>query len=287
MMGAQHAACGAGAWVAVAADYDLPLSPITEPLVASMPWLSWLPDAVPLGFGLLDVGPAAVFMGAIICAGAALLPDIDHHNASIAHSLPPVSMILARFFQRISGGHRRGTHSIAGVFFFGVVAWLASLLVIPDVATWGDLNIGAGLMAIILSAFAFKALHFMPDAARKTPWAAGVGVGILTLLFPYDQSWLIPCITLGVIVHIVGDMLTKEGCNLLWPLRIRRLKHFKYLPAVRQVWGRNGHFAMPLLGSAHSIRSWVVTIPISAVAILGMLRAGTYWGQELWATLMT
>lgn len=98
MMGAQHAACGAGAWVAVAADYDLPLSPITEPLVASMPWLSWLPDAVPLGFGLLDVGPAAVFMGAIICAGAALLPDIDHHNASIAHSLPPVSMILARFF---------------------------------------------------------------------------------------------------------------------------------------------------------------------------------------------
>src|SRR5690625_2192515 len=103
MMGAQHAACGAAAWVAIASDYEVPISAITGPLSNMFSWLSWLPDALPLGIGLLDVGPAGVLLGVVICAGAALLPDIDHHNASIAHSLPPLTIAMARVFQTASG----------------------------------------------------------------------------------------------------------------------------------------------------------------------------------------
>lgn len=283
MMGAQHAACGAAAWVALASDYEVSLDEITGPVRDTVSWLAWLPETLPLGFGLLDVGPAAVFMGAIICAGAAILPDIDHHNATIAHSLPPLTKVMARFFQTVSGGHRRGTHSIVGVMFFGLVAWLASFLVINDVGALGDLNIGAGLIAVILSAFAFKVLHFMPDSARRAPWAAGILVGVVTtLVFPQGPAWLMTCIMVGVVVHILGDMLTKEGCNIFWPLVIKRPKLLKNVPVVSTVWKRIGYFSVPLLGSANSVRCWAVTIPISAVAILGMCFAGFHWAQELW-----
>lgn len=288
MMGAQHAACGSAAWIIVASDYGLPVSAITKPLADAFSWLSWLPESLPLGMGLLNAGPSGVLLGAVICAGAALLPDIDHHNASIAHSLPPLTMAMARFFQTASGGHRNGTHSIIGIVFFGLVAWLASFFVIKDVGVLGDLNIGAGLIAVILSAFAFKVLRFMPDRARKTPWAAGITFGILTtLLFPEGPSWLLTCVVLGVIVHIAGDMLTKEGCNLVWPLKLKPPTFVKNIPVLSNVWSNNGYMSLPLLGSANSVRCWAFTIPVSLVAIGGMSLAGVYWAQGVWAGLVT
>jgi membrane-bound metal-dependent hydrolase YbcI (DUF457 family) len=281
MMGAQHAACGVAAWVVVASDYDLPVNAITNPLAETFGWLSWLPETLPLGLGLLDAGPAEVLLGAVICAGAALLPDIDHHNASIAHSLPPLTTAMARFFQTASGGHRNGTHSVVGVLFFGFIAWLASFFVIKDVGILGDLNLGAGLIAIVLSAFAFKALRFMPARARKAPWAAGISFGLLTtLLFPQGPSWLMTCIVLGVVVHIVGDMLTHEGCNLLWPLKLRAPKFVKRIPLLSQLWSPRGYLSLPVLGSANSVRCWAVTIPISLVAVIGMSMAGVFWVQQ-------
>ena len=284
MMGAQHAACGAAAWVVVASDYGLPINAVTAPLAETYSWLSWLPDAIPLGLGLLDAGPDGVFLGALLCAGAAMLPDIDHHNASIAHSLPPLTMVMARFFQTVSGGHRQGTHSIVGILFFGIVAWLASFLVITDVGVLGDLNIGAGLIAIFLSAFAFKVLRFIPDRARKTPWVAGIGMGVISMLvFPAGPSWLITCVALGAVVHIAGDMLTKGGCNLLWPLKAKPPGIVKNIPILSDMWGRNGHMSIPILGSANSVRALAVTIPISSIAVIGMGIAGMLWIQQLGA----
>lgn len=288
MMGTQHAACGAAAWVVVASDYELSLRGIAEPLAQQFTGLAWLPDAIPLGMGLLDVGPGAVLIGAIICAGAALLPDIDHHNASIAHSLPPFSMVLARFFQTISGGHRNGTHSLLGIVFFGIVAWLAGLVAIPNVGPFDNLGIGAGLLAVILSAFAFKVLHFMPARARKAPWAAGIAIGILTMMTSPDGPWwLVINVMLGVAVHIAGDMLTKEGCNLTWPLRLPPPDFVNDSPLLSNIWGKNGYMSVPILGSADSIRAWALTIPISAVAIVGMCIAGITWAQEGWVTMLS
>src|SRR5690625_1396087 len=142
MRGAQHAACGAAAWVAVASDYGIPINAITIPLAETFGWLSWLPETLPLGLGMLDAGPAGVLLGSVICAGAALLPDIDHHNASIAHSLPPLTTAMARLFQTASGGHRNGTHSILGILFFGLIALFAGFLAVENVGVLGDLNIG-------------------------------------------------------------------------------------------------------------------------------------------------
>lgn len=283
-MGTQHAACGAAAWVVVASDYELPLGGVNQTFTG----LGWLPDAIPLGMGLLDVGPGAVLVGAIICAGAALLPDIDHHNASIAHSLPPFTMVLARFFQTISGGHRNGTHSVLGILFFGIVAWLAGLLTIPNAGPLNNLGIGAGLLALVLSAFAFKVLRFMPARARKAPWAAGIAIGILTMMISPDGPWwLVINVMLGVAVHITGDMLTKEGCNLTWPFRLPPPDFVNDSPLLSNLWSKNGYMSIPILGSANTVRAWALTIPISAIAIIGMTIAAITWAQEGWVTMLS
>src|SRR5690625_6900300 len=101
MMGAQHAACGAAAWVVVASDYGIPINAITNPLAETFGWLSWLPETLPLGLGLLDSGPAGVLLGAVICALAGLLLDFYHHNASISHSLQLLSTFMYSFFYLI------------------------------------------------------------------------------------------------------------------------------------------------------------------------------------------
>ena len=55
----------------------------------------------------------------LACAGAGMLPDIDHHNGSIANSIPPISRWVARIVGAVSGGHRKGTHSILGLVASG------------------------------------------------------------------------------------------------------------------------------------------------------------------------
>ena len=57
--------------------------------------------------------------------GAALVPDADHHNATIAHSLPPLSNAVCAGVGALAGGHRRGTHSLIGLAAFVAVAWIA------------------------------------------------------------------------------------------------------------------------------------------------------------------
>ncbi|NKX50691.1 metal-dependent hydrolase, partial [Arthrobacter deserti] len=115
MMGAHHAIPGAAAWVALTTQYRIELDWISVPA-------GFGEQAVTVGAGLLDVGPLGVLTGALVSAGAALVPDADHHNATIAHSLPPVSRVVCAGIGSVAGGHRRGTHSVAGIAAFVAVA---------------------------------------------------------------------------------------------------------------------------------------------------------------------
>ena len=64
----------------------------------------------------------------LACAGAGMLPDIDHHNGSIANSIPPISRWVARIVGAVSGGHRKGTHSILGLVAFWAIAYFSANL---------------------------------------------------------------------------------------------------------------------------------------------------------------
>jgi membrane-bound metal-dependent hydrolase YbcI (DUF457 family) len=275
MMGPHHAACGAAAWVLIAADGALPLGPLAGVGLfgSGSEALLTLPEAVPLGFGLLGgITDLGVLAGAIVAAGAALLPDADHRSASIAHSLPPVSEWVCRVLGRLAGGHRNGTHSLLGIAAFTLMAWLLSRIALPTEA--GVLQVGAGLGTVLLSAFAVKALTFMPDRARRVPWLVGVLCGALvTVGLGAESSWFVLAVALGVAAHIAGDMLTDGGCNLLWPVRLRRPRALSRVPVLSSMWSSGGRMKVPVLGPTGSWREWVVATAVSAIAVVGMIGA--------------
>lgn len=251
MKGAHHALCGAAAWVAVAS---------TAPLT-----LGWYP-----------VGPLGVVAGALVCAGAALAPDADHHDATIAHSLPPVSQWVCDAVGAVSGGHRNGTHSVLGVAALVGIAWAAGK-VTATTSALGDLAVGAGVMSLLLVAFATRALGL--GRGRLQAWALAVALaGFVTVVAPTGWDWLPVAVGTGAAVHVLGDMLTGGGVPLLWPWEPRPPRWWTRTPGLRDVWTRGGNFAVPLLGTTGSRRERLVAVPLTAYATYGVvvaLAAGT------------
>lgn len=280
MMGAHHAACGAAAWIALTSDavIDTVIPGINAHI------------HMPMGFGLLDVSPVAVVTGALLTAGAALLPDADHHNATIAHSMPPVSNVVVGGIAAVSGGHRHGTHSFIGIAFFTFVAWLAGFITPnsigglfgqPEITSfWGNLQIGPAIMSMILIGFALHTLKFIPYKAKRSGWILSAIISALILfLAPHEQGWFPLAVGVGAIVHILGDMMTTGGCNLVWPFKLRPPKIVTATPILNQCWKENGYLSFPILGNAGSFREWVFLIPLSAYAIYG-IGAGVVLGVQ-------
>lgn len=263
MMGGHHAATGAAAWIAVSTQPVLGWGPLAQ-------WFTFLPQRLPMGFGLLEVSPGGVLAGALVCAGAALLPDADHRQATIAQSLPPVSNLICAGLGRLAGGHRNGTHSLLGIAAFTVIAYALGLWEVHS-PRWGTVFPGAGLSAVLLIAFALKALKFIPDAMRTVPWVVSIPAGVFVAVFaPEEQYWFVLAVLLGTVTHVVGDLLTVGGCNLLWPFRLRAPLKLRRLPLLRQIWRPSGRLAVPVLGVAGSRREWLLCIPVALYAFLGM-----------------
>jgi membrane-bound metal-dependent hydrolase YbcI (DUF457 family) len=273
MMGPHHAACGAATWVLIAADSAVPLGPLAGVGLFGPESALVLPETIPLGFGLLPgITDLGILTGAIVAAGAALLPDADHRSASIAHSLPPVSEWLCVVLGKLAGGHRNGTHSLLGLAAFTLIAWLLSLLAMPT--TTGTVQVGAGFGTVLLASFAVKALKFMPDRARKVPWLFAVPLGALAALgFGGQGSWFVLAVALGVAAHIAGDMLTDGGCNPFWPLKLRPPRTLPRTPLTRALWSSGGRMKLPVLGPTGSRREWAVALAVSLVAVAGMVAA--------------
>lgn len=246
MMGGHHALTGAAAWVAVT-------------------------SSAPFALGWHPVPPAGIIAGAVVCAGAALLPDADHGNATIAHSLPPVSDLVCTAVEKISGGHRRGTHSILGV---GVATALAALLGQVTVQTSvGQLAVGAAVLSLLLVAFAARVWKLTGDGVVG-PWCVALTAAAFVLFAAPDRTdWLPLAVGLGASVHVLGDLLTTRGVPLLWPLMVRAPRWVRGVPGLRSVWRPSGRLSLPLLGDAGSVREWLVLVPVGVYAGVGVVDA--------------
>ncbi|GMA26228.1 metal-dependent hydrolase [Luteimicrobium album] len=243
MMGGHHAASGAAAWVAVTAT-------------------------APFAFGWYPVSHVGVATGAVVCAGAALLPDADHHDGTIANSLPPVSHWVCRAVGAVSGGHRHGTHSVLGIAVFTGLAWLLGHWRMT-VDGFGVVDVGAGVMAVLLAAYALKALRLV--RGKVAPWLGALTLATLVAFFsPTEWTWLPLAVGIGCAVHVVGDMLTTGGVPLLWPVRHRPPRWWASTNVLNDVWKRGGNVALPILGDAGSRREWALLVPVSAYAVLGV-----------------
>lgn len=164
----------------------------------------------------LSVGHLAIFTG--LTAGAAVLPDIDHPDSSLAHCFGFLTRTVAWLIGTISGGHRHLTHAIFGVAGFSGLAWLAvsyraSIGGKIALALFLSLIIAGGLYAMAVHGHGADALAIAGAVAMTL---TGTGLALVAL-----------AVALGCATHVAGDMLTDQGCPLLFPFS---RYHFRLLP---------------------------------------------------------
>ena len=189
MMGHTHALSGAAAWLA--------LTPVIS-------------DHSVLHQYAVALSPTQIAAGTVVCAGAALLPDMDHHSGTIANTYGPITKVLCRIVAQISGGHRHATHSLAFAAAMGFGSfWLA----IHQHDIWMGLLfllIGLGLRGV---GFGFD------DKDHLTGLLNALLAGSLVYMMrDVDMRFAGYAVGLGCLAHVVGDCLTPEGCPVVWPI---------------------------------------------------------------------
>jgi membrane-bound metal-dependent hydrolase YbcI (DUF457 family) len=194
---------------------------------------------------LAHVGILAGIAAAILTAGAALLPDLDHPSATAARTFGPVTRYIAqrvdhfgywtwecthtRYDRQPRDGHRTITHTtvfavLAGVIFgavaiAGMWAILAELLVLTSLAVRG--LAARGSRELRASRKRRRGRRFRATMANVTAVGASLAALIYTLDPALDPLLVGECVALGCWVHCLGDSLTLYGCPWLWPLKIK------------------------------------------------------------------
>ncbi|MBT2499313.1 metal-dependent hydrolase [Agromyces sp. ISL-38] len=245
MMGVNHATSGAAAWIAA---------------TAAMPYVT-------TGYYPLD--SVGVIAGSLVCAGAALLPDADHHNATIAHSVPIVGSLAAGAVGAATGGHRHGAHSVLAVAAVALASFALGHVTMTT-ENLGTFAIGPGIATMALVCFALKARDLVES--WLTAWILGAIAGALIVFFaPHQLAWFPIAVTLGYAVHLAGDFLTTGGLpGLLWPWVPKPPEALKTVPVMNRVWMANGYITMPVLGNAGSVREMLLGFVLALYCVYGL-----------------
>lgn len=184
----------------------------THALSGAAVWLGCCAAASALGH---HPAGATVVVGSVVCAGMALLPDVDHPESLVAGTFGPMTRLAAVGVARVTGGHRHGTHT--AVFAAGVGLAVATVCLLGRWAVAGVVFAAAGL--------ALRGLLPARDRYRAGPLtltAIAAGAALACAWVPGASWWWLGLPAgLGCLVHCLGDALTHSGIPLLWPLPIR------------------------------------------------------------------
>jgi hypothetical protein len=207
--------------------------------------------------------PLTVAAGAVLCAGAALVSDLDHGNscATLAHG--PFTRLPSKIVIRISrttyrhsrtnwekdhrpshdpGGHRYLTHTGIFAVFAGMLATALSI-------TWSS------QMAVefFLISFAIRGLcQALPGSNKIDKWPARTMISAIGSWFLLINPILLGVIvSTGIMTHIAADGMTKAGVPIFWPVTIRGQKWCRLRTPVTITTGK---------GRAEPIITWVSLI---------------------------
>lgn len=199
-MGVSHATTGAAAGLWLAAVFPAEL--------ATTSWVGQL-----------------VF--AAVAGGFALLPDLDHPQSTATRRFGPASMLASAVVRPLSavvfrltampsergraGSHRHLTHTVAAAAGLG---WAVN----TAVGAWGEVAVWVVLFVGL--ALAVKGIdHLIPGPPSLA--AAGALTALVVVAGGDAAPWLGWAVTVGMLVHSVGDSLTSSGAPLLWPVPVR------------------------------------------------------------------
>lgn len=203
----------------------------THAMSGAAAWLAGAPAVTAL-LGRPASTTEELFVGAAVCAGCCLLPDIDSPQSTVSRSFGILSQALSHVVNSlcaglrnltatradgtISDGHRTVTHT-------AVFAIAAGVAVSSLVAAFGE----PATIAVLFLTLGLAIRGLMGDWAKKQGWigvtlVSLVGAGLATVVLDDGRLWWLgAAVTVGIVLHTLGDALTKEGSPLLAPLRIR------------------------------------------------------------------
>lgn len=174
-----------------------------------------------------------VLVGAAVTAGAGLLPDLDEKNSTVSRSFGLVTEGMSSLVNGISAGihnvtagprddyvndgHRTFTHTAVAAGVFGALSY-------GICTVWGK----NGVLALLFFFLGLAVRGLMADVAKREGWigvtllaAGGTLLAHATLPASGQYGFLAAAIVFGCILHVLGDMITKERAPLLAPMRIR------------------------------------------------------------------
>lgn len=203
MMGPTHAATGAlaGAGVAWYLESNSDVE-ITIPVLIAVVWVT---------------------------AGAAILPDLDHPQATIARTWGWVSKWVSQVVNTVSegvvnatrgrrdkpceNGHRMFTHTL----LFAVLTTLVTYAFVSVAGMWG-----AAIVLYVLISLGIQTL-FRRQARKFGPIVANIAAIVLVWLVMRTAGELVSPVVLaavvglGCVVHMLGDLPTEAGIPVFAP----------------------------------------------------------------------
>jgi hypothetical protein len=244
MMGRTHALTGAAAGIACA-----PVAGITDPV--------------------------EVICFAVLVAGFALLPDLDHPHATASRLVGPLTRVLSWLLCRASaalyavtkgprdenckGTHRHLTHTVLFALTLGAAVG------------WGGAHepwvvAGALVFGVLLAADRLGDWITLGALAAVALWL-GTGAGLDAALADLaGLSWRTGlAVALGCIVHCLGDAITESGCPFLFPVPIAGETWYEIRPPkwLRIRTGRTVENAVvvPLCLAVIGLLGWHAVVP--------------------------
>jgi membrane-bound metal-dependent hydrolase YbcI (DUF457 family) len=196
---------------------------------------AWLVGCAGAAAAGVDPHPYAVLVGTPLAAFGAIWPDIDCPSSNVARSLGWPTRWLAR---RVAGlgrwlysatgtrydgrdldGHRTATHTL----LFAILSFVG----------FGYLGQHGGLWApLVMIAFAAATALRAVKVYGATRFVLTAAVALAAWHWPAPSGWWLGwAIGVGALVHNLGDRMTNTGVPLLWPIKIRGRRWYKFRAA--------------------------------------------------------
>jgi membrane-bound metal-dependent hydrolase YbcI (DUF457 family) len=262
MMGPSHALSGAAVWLAG----------------------SWALDY----FDQYHQSPLQIAVGTAVCAGGALLPDLDMSGrvtarkggATVAHTFGRASLFVAEVLEKFSlvvydatrmkhdphrhNGHRTFTHTLPFTVATGfLTTWACAVG-----GKWAVI----GILFVMLGLALRGLLHTWAKRAGWVPITivSGAAAYGAFLYLPADRGYPLLGVAVGIgcLVHLLGDMITSAGVPVLWPIPLgRRMWKMVGVPNAIAV-SVGGRVERILLRGVFTLVSLAAALGLAAPAIL-------------------
>ncbi|PPK69678.1 metal-dependent hydrolase [Actinokineospora auranticolor] len=234
-------------------------------------------------------------VGAVLAAGAALLPDLDHPESTVSSTFGPVSQAGSKLINTIShgvyrltrtkrdsnrdGGHRGLTHTL----FFAVLATVVTTAIIQTSRSWA-----LPVLMFFFCGLAVRGIMHKWCPRNDALWITGTALLLTYACLKWtDQTDAnaAACglaVGIGCVAHYLGDAITEQGCPILWPVPIAWKTWYPVAPPKVFRMRTGGRVEMAFVGPLLTVVAvWMSLIALRNTGALPMLRDVplTWWGQ--------